>query len=212
LEGERLAFAGWRGLGLYPDIERGLPEGGTGNVSAVLTLEGGRVTRADGSVHAQSLEWPAIADGTPTLKLARLRGAWSLTRAASDWRLAAPSLAVGAVAPASVAVSLDAAGGAARGTLTRMPLALLAGVAHWYAPQLPLAEVALGGEVRELNFDWSAARPAGTRLKTSAQLQDLSVASAAHDVELRGPTAQLIAEDARVTLDLPRPAAALRLA
>ena len=212
LEGERLTFAGWRGLGLYPDIERGLPEAGTGNVSAVLTLAAGTVTGVQGSVHAQSLEWPALAEGAQTLKLARLRGAWTLTRTSGEWRLSAPALDLAAATPASATLSVDEADGAARGTLRQMPLALLAGFVHWYAPQLPLADVALAGDVREFNFDWSAARPAGSRLKTSALLADVQVGAPAHDVELSGLSVQLMGEDARLTLDLQGHGARLALA
>jgi uncharacterized protein YhdP len=212
LEGERLSFAGWRGLGLYPDIERGLPEAGTGNVSAVLALAAGTVTDVHGDVHAQSLEWPALAEGEQTLKLARLRGAWTLARTSGEWRFSAPALDLGAAVPASATLSLDEAGDATRGTLRRMPLALLAGFAHWYAPQLPLADVALAGEVREFNFDWSGARPAGSRLKTSAQLADVRLGAPAHEAELSGLSVQLMGEDARVTLDLQGHAARLVLA
>src|SRR6202030_2715158 len=75
-------------------------------------------------------------------------------------------------------------------------------IARSWAPQLPLAQVRLGGVARELALDWDAARPAGTRLQTRAQLEQLSLASAARDVELHGLTARVTAQDARVLADL----------
>jgi uncharacterized protein YhdP len=88
----------------------------------------------------------------------------------------------------------------------------LAAVAHWYAPQLPLADIALDGQARELQFDWNAARPAGARLSTSLDVQDLAVADAARAVTLSGLSGHLSATDGALVADLQAQAAHLTLA
>src|SRR5256885_418875 len=110
--------------------------------------------------------------------------------------------------------SVDAATAAAwaHGTLQSAPLPVVAAIARWYAPQLPLAQVALSGTVRELAFDWNAGRPGGVRLRTSAQLEDVTLATPARDLVLTGLTGRVAGADARLVADLQAHAAQLTLA
>src|SRR5213079_2308824 len=139
-----------------------------------------------------------------SLGIGRLRGDWQLARRGEAWRLEAHALESGERAPAAVSASVDVASDAesAQGRVESVPLPLLAAVARSFAPQLPLGQLSLEGVAHELSFDWNARRPAGERLRTSARLEELSIASLSHELTLTGLTAQLSGVDARLTLDL----------
>src|SRR6185436_8070038 len=67
-DGMRVAFAGWREvLSDFPALARNLPAAGSGDVSFHLTLEGGRVEKADGQVRGTdiTLAVPAWAQTEP---------------------------------------------------------------------------------------------------------------------------------------------------
>ena len=202
-EGRRLEFGGWRALAQSPQAARCLPQAGSGDLELRVSFADGRVLEADGTIHAEALEWSAPSAGAVPLALERLNGAWQLARRGTEWHLTVDGLEAGtatapdaaAAIPAALIADLAADGAYAHGRLQHAPLPALALLARWSAPQLPLQDVALGGEARELTFDWSAARPAGSRLITSAKLQDLTLATPAGDVVLGGLSGQLSGAD-----------------
>ncbi len=213
-EGRMLEFAGWRGLIDDAPLQRYLPQAGRGNLQLHTEFAHGSILSADGTVLAQALEWRAPVAAAAALTIERLSGAWRLARLGAHWRLEVQALEIGEPASAPATLSVDAASDAAwaRGTLQSAPLAVLAAIARWYAPQLPLAQVALGGQARELTFDWNARRPGGARLRTSAQLENLTVATPSRELVLTGLSGQLSGADARLVADLHAHAAQLTLA
>src|SRR5256884_8261987 len=60
------------------------------------------------------------------------------------------------------------------------------------------SQVALSGAVRELAFDWNAGRPGGVRLRTSAQLENVTLATPSRDMVLTGLTGHVAGADARL--------------
>jgi uncharacterized protein YhdP len=214
LEGRMLEFAGWREVIEYPPVERYLPQAGRGNLELHAEFAQGHILGADGKVLAEALEWsPLLATAAP-LSVERLRAAWRLARLGAHWHLEVHALELGEPAAAPVTVSVDAAPDAtwARGRVEFAPLPVVAAIARWYAPQLPLAEVTLGGAARELAFDWNARRPGGARLQTSARLEDLALATPARDIVLTGLAGQVSGADERLVADLQAHAARLTLA
>jgi len=203
-DGRRLEFGGWREVIRDPGAERYLPGGGLGNLELHAEFTDGRLLRADGKVLAEGLAWRGPAVAAESLGIGRLRGDWQLARRGEAWRLEAHALESGERAPAAVSASVDVASDAesAQGRVESVPLPLLAAVARSFAPQLPLGQLSLEGVAHELSFDWNARRPAGERLRTSARLEELSIASLSHELTLTGLTAQLSGVDARLTLDL----------
>jgi len=213
-EGRMLEFAGWREVIGYPPVERYLPQAGRGNLELHAEFAQGHILGADGKVLAEALEWsPLVATAAP-LSVERLRAAWRLARLGAHWHLEVHALELGEPAAAPVTLSVDAAADAAwaHGRVEFAPLPVVAAIARWYAPQLPLAEVTLGGAARELAFDWNARRPGGARLQTSAHLEDLTVATSARDLVLTGLSGQVSGADERLVADLQAPAARLTLA
>ncbi|HXO16025.1 MAG TPA: DUF3971 domain-containing protein, partial [Steroidobacteraceae bacterium] len=198
----------------YPPLERYLPQAGRGNLELHTEFAQGRMLNADGKVLAQALEWRAPVATAAALSVDRLSGSWRLVRLGARWRLEVQGLEIGEPATAPVTVSVDAAADAAwaRGRVEFAPLPVVAAIARWCAPQLPLAEVTLGGAVRELAFDWNARRPGGARLQTSAQLEDVTVATPSRDLVLTGLTGQVSGADERLVADLQAHAAQLTLA
>jgi len=206
-EGRMLEFAGWRELIEYPSLERYLPQAGRGNLELHTEFAQGRVLNADGKVRAQALEWTAPVAAAAALTVDRLSGSWRLERLGARWRLEVHALELGEL---SVDAAADAAW--ARGRVESAPLPVVLAIARWYAPQLPLAQVALGGTVRELGFDWDARRPGGVRLRTSAQLTDVTVATPSRDLVLTGLRGYVSGADERLVADLQAHAAQLTLA
>ena len=188
LEGRRLELAAWGAFAGVGDAGY-LPRSGLGDLELRAAFAHGRLSSATGRVAAQALEWRAQATGP--LALETLRGRWQLTRRAADWHLSIDALEVGvaaSAAPQRASLTLDAAldGTRLHGELQHAPLAALAALARWHAPQLPDAVRVVGGEVCELTFDWSARRPPGARLALSADLQALSLAGLAGEYQLSG--------------------------
>ena len=209
-EGERLAFGGWRALDVYPQLARYLPQGGSGNLKLRASIARGRLIRMAGTLHADALEWPALAHSGRPLTLPRLRADWQLALEGEEWHLAVGALDLGTQLPGAATVTL--AGDTARGSLQQAPLPAVAALARWYLPQLPLGELALGGRLASADFDWDGRRRAGTRLAVSAQLEGLSLASAAQGVLLEGLSARLTASEGHLSADLSAPGARLTLA
>jgi uncharacterized protein YhdP len=213
LVGRRLEFAGWRALTSYAQALRYLPQAGRGNLELHVAFAHGQVLRADGTIHAEALEWAAASAAAAPLALERLRGAWQLAQRDGEWQLTVDALELGAPAAAAATISVAAAadGAYAHGRIQHAPIPALVAIAHWYAPQLPLSEVALGGQARELTFDWNAQRPAGARLITAADLQDLTLTVPGYGVLLSGLSAHVSGADGRLLTDLQAHGAHLTL-
>jgi len=122
-----------------------------------------------------------------------LSGAWRLARLGAHWRLEVQALEIGEPASAPATLSVDAATDAAwaRGTLQSAPLPVLAAIARWYAPQLPLAQVALGGEARGADVRLERTPSRG---RTSANFRTtgkLTVATPSRELVLTGLSGQV---------------------
>ncbi|HUJ54172.1 MAG TPA: DUF3971 domain-containing protein [Steroidobacteraceae bacterium] len=235
-EGQRLAFAGWRDLAAGLEVARYLPQAGSGNLELLAQFSAGRVASVNGRLSAEGLEWPAAAPGAGALALERVSGSWQLARRGRQWHFTADSLeltappsevaaaaqsaaatapggaSTAASAPARITLEAEAERGRAYGRVQYAPVAVLAAIARWCAPEPALAEVAFGGRARELSFDWSAQRPAGARLVTFADLEDLTVASASGEVRLSGLSAHVSGVDGSLAADLQGHGAQLAVA
>jgi uncharacterized protein YhdP len=189
VEAERIEIGGWRTLVPFP-AQRYLPQAGSGNFGLRLSFAAGRLLAASGTVHAEGLEWAALAPSAAPLTLGRLRGVWQLSRRDDEWRVGISRLDTAADSPASQSAMLFAAvasdGAHARGYARNVPLAALALLARGAAPAPILGQLALEGVARELRFDFDAQRPAGTRLMTHAELSQLTVGTSAGEVRLSG--------------------------
>ena len=206
--GERLVFGGWPGVLGGRTLALYLPGGGTGNLDLTAHLAHGAVTALTGSVRAESLEWlPRVAAGA-ALRVPGLRADWQLVRRPGSWVLSVRSLDVGAGAALSSQVVL-AADGSAQGVVRAIPLGLAADVARWHDPALPLAQLALGGTVQELDFAWDAQRAAGSRLHTLGRVEALTVATAANDLTLSGLNARVSGNDTQLLVELTADSAQL---
>lgn len=217
-EGRRLEFGGWRAFAQSPQAARFLPQAGSGDLELRVSFAEGRVLEADGTIHAEALEWSAPSLAAVRLSLERLNGAWRLARRGPEWHLAVDRLeadtaaappAPAAATAATLIADVAADGAYAHGRIQHAPLPALVLLARWSVPQIPLREVALGGQARELTFDWSAERPAGSRLLTRGELQDLTLATPAGDVLLGGLSGQLSGADEHLVADLQAHAAQL---
>ena len=203
LDGRHLEFGGWRTLAPQALLTRYLPRSGDGNLQLRARFARGELLEADGSVQGEALKWSAPAAAGQPLELGRLSGAWRLTRRDREWHFSAGPLQLAEGSdPASLSIVAAADGGYFRGQAQQMPVAALAALANWYAPALPGAQLALSGVARELTFDWSESRPAAQRLQTRATLENLTLASAAGDVQLSGLRAQMRGAGARLVMDL----------
>ena len=199
--GERLVFGGWHGVLGARAPAAYLPGAGTGNLDLTAQLAHGALTALGGAVRAESLEWQPRTAGAPALRLPRLRADWQLVQRAGRWLLSVRSLDVGAAQALSSQVML-AEDGSAQGVVRSLPLALAADIARWRDPNLPLAQLALAGTVRELDFSWDGRRAPGARLHTLGQVESLTLATAAHDLELGGLRARVSGSDSRLLVEL----------
>ncbi|MDB6041745.1 MAG: hypothetical protein JWM63_296 [Gammaproteobacteria bacterium] len=234
-EGRRLLFAGWRDwLSAAPDAARYLPRAGGGDVTVNVDFEKGRILKASGKISAGGLEFdaqgiPALAEDSPAsgvsasntagagvLTLDHLRGEWRLAQRGSNWRLQVDSLELGEAAnqptPATFALDVARSGAWAHGQLEHAPLQSVVAIARWFAPQLDLAGVELGGSVRDGEFDWNASRAAGQRLRASTRLVDVAVAPPSHGFALTGLSGLVSGDESNLTADLRAQAARLELA
>jgi uncharacterized protein YhdP len=217
-EGRRLVFAGWRELlGGVPRANRYLPRAGGGDLTLDLEFASGRVARASGKVSAGGLEFAAPDEPGRTLfNLDRIRGEWHLAQRDFGWRLQVDSLELGdgATHATPASLSLDAAPSAAwvRGMLEQAPLQSVVALARWFAPQLDLSDVELGGTVRNVTFDWNASRPLGQRLRSAAHLVDVAITPPGHDFTLAGLTGDVSGDEIDQVADLKTHTGRLELA
>jgi len=228
-EGRRLELASWAALAAVADGYR--PRSGVGDLELRATFAQGRLRSATGRLSAEALEWRAAGGSAATLET--LRGTWQLTPRAGDWQLsvAALEMAVAGATPAeptitpaaarsagsavaeraSATVDVAADGTRLRGELRHAPLAALAALARWHAPQLPDGVRVAGGEARELSFDWSARRPPGAQLVVSGELRGLSLASSAGEYRLSGLSGRMWGAEDSLSIALRSPDAWLTL-
>ena len=231
LEGRRLELGGW--VALVPGTDRSyLPRSGTGDLELRAAFAHGHLRSATGRVVAETLEWGTPAAPGANLMLETLRGTWQLTRRTSDWRLSVDALEIGVPVPtpavpataplafepsgvraprASLTVEAAMDGTRVHGELRHVPLAALTALARWHAPQLPDDVRVVGGEARELTFDWSAQRPVGARLAVESDLQGLALAGPAREYLLTGLSGRMSGAEDSVAIELRSPAARLTL-
>ena len=208
LRGERLAFEGWRHFAPTSAVALYAPRHGAANLQLQGAFREGRFYRLTGDVQAHSLEWAPRGAAAVPLALPVLNARWQLTPAGAGWRLSAQALELGdATLRGTALLSFDEY--AAHATLAAVPAGALAALTHWWAPQAPLEQLALSGRARTLEFDWDARRPAGARWLAAADLDGLTLASAAGDVTLSGLSAHLRAQEAQLTGEFSAPAARL---
>ena len=219
-EGRRLVFGGWRELlSAVPETQRYLPSAGGGDVTLSVDFAGGRVAKASGKLSAGGLEFVAPAEPLRTVfNLDHIRGEWQLAqrRDSAGWRLQVESLELGAAdshaAPARLELEAAPSGAWVRGTLEQAPLQSVAAVARWFAPQLDVSGVELGGMVRNVAFDWNETRPSGQRLRTTAQLVDVTIAPPGHHFTLSGLSGEVSSDERDLVADLKTRTARLELA
>ena len=207
LSGERLNFEGWRHVASTSAVALYVPRRGAGSLQLQGAFRAGRFYRLAGDLQAQSLEWAPRAAPDVPLALPVLNARWQLTPAGAGWHLSAQSLELGPALRGTAQLSFDAH--SARATLADLPAGALVALTRWWAPQAPLAQLALSGRARTLEIDWDARRPAGERWRAAADLDRLTLASAAGDVTLSGLNAHLRAQEAQLTGELTGQAARL---
>ncbi len=216
-EGRRLAFSGWRELfAKMPDAAAYLPRAGAGDVALDLDFASGRILKASGKVSAGGVELSAPGEPARTLvSLDHVRGEWRLARRDAGWRLQVESLQLGEpgdqALPASLNLDAAPSGSWIRGTLEQAPLQSVVAMARWFAPQLDLSSVELGGTVRRVTFDWDVARPAGERLRTFARLVDVAIAPPSHGFMLTGLAGRVSGGETDLMTELGTRAAQLQL-
>ena len=217
-EGRRLVFAGWRELlGAVPSAARYLPRAGGGDLTFDVDFASGRVAKASGKVSAGGLEFVASGEpGRTVFNLDRIRGEWRLAQRDFGWRLRVDSLEFGDsvehAAPASLSLDAAPSGEWVRGMLEQAPLQSVAALARWFAPQLDLSGVELGGTARNVTFDWNAARPLGQRLRSAAHLVDVAITPPGHGFTLTGLTGEISGNEIDQVAGLTTRAGRLELA
>ena len=223
--GRRLELAGWHALLADRQAARYLPQAGSADLELNATVVQGQLQKAEGRLRSVALEWrpPATTEAPGVLRLERLRGNWQLARQGAGWHLGVDTLEVATPVPAvpaglastatptpaALSVNVTADGTYARGSAQHAPLAVLAALSRWNAPALPVSELNVLGEARELTFEWSAQRAEGARLAASADLRDLTLASASGEVALTGLSGHLAQAGETLTADLQAPAGRL---
>jgi uncharacterized protein YhdP len=208
MQAQRLEAAQWRTALTDPALADPalaavVPQAGIADIELQMQFAAGRVVASEGKLHAEALEWAPRAAGAAALALPRLRAAWQLARAADTWHLSVSDLELDQSAtPASFSLVAAADMQTLSGTVQHAPLAALADVVRWRAPELPFADLDMRGLVRVLTFDWSARRAAGERLRAGAQLDAMSLATAGGDVVLAGLGGRASASDASFSAEL----------
>ena len=217
-EGRRLVFSGWRELlGGVANADRYLPRAGGGDLTLDVDFASGRVAKASGKVSAGGLEFATPEEpGRTVFNLDRIRGEWRLAQRDFGWRLQVDSLELGDSAshstPASLSLDAAPSGAWVRGLLEQAPLQPVAALARWFAPQLDLSGVELGGTARSVTFDWNAARPLGQRLRSAAHLVDVAITPPGHGFTLSGLTGEVSGDEIDQVADLTTHTGRLELA
>jgi uncharacterized protein YhdP len=213
VQAQRLESALWRTAFVDPAVANLLPQAGIADIDLRVQFAAGRLVGSDGKLNAAALEWAPRAAGATALALPRLHAVWQLAMRGSAWHLSVSGLQLDLSArPASFTLDALPDMQSVSGTVQQAPLAMLADIARWREPQLPLRDLDLRGIVRTLTFDWSARRAAGERLRTSAQLDAVSLASAGGGAILAGLGGRISGHDASFNAELRSEDAQLILA
>ena len=162
LQAQRLESSGWRATVADPALAVFVPQAGVADIDLQMQFAAGRMVTGAGKVHAEALEWAPRAAGGAALAVPRLRAAWQLARQAGAWHLVVSGLDLDQSA-ASASFTLDANPDmhSASGTAQHAPLALLADIARWQAPELPFGELKLRGGVQPAEFRLGCASSRG---------------------------------------------------
>jgi uncharacterized protein YhdP len=224
-EGMRIAFAGWREVFAgFPSLAGNLPAAGSGDITLHLTLQDGRIDKADGQVRATDvvLSVPAWAPmdrpGAPPSQASR--AALSLDYVSGDWRFArrqgGAQLQIEQLALSREEkdaplprISVEFSPQHVRGDVANAPLSSAARVASWLAPQLVPDDLELKGTLQDIDVDWNAARPDGEHLAASAHASDARIGSRSQGVRLDGLRTRFIGSESRVTVEMSAHAATL---
>jgi uncharacterized protein YhdP len=161
----------------------------------------------------------AIAPARPNLLvLDRLIGNWKASRLGPGWRVRVDSLDLekgdhfgSLIVDTSESSQSDSPGRWIRGTLDQAPLESVVAITQWLAPHVDLAGVHLDGTARNLKFDWASGRAEGQRLRTSAELEDVSLMPRSKDYVLGGLSARVDGSESDLTIDVQSRTARLEL-
>ncbi|HEY1284366.1 MAG TPA: DUF3971 domain-containing protein, partial [Steroidobacteraceae bacterium] len=218
-EGTRVAFAGWREVfSGFPALARNLPAAGSGDVAVHLTLQDGRVDKADGQVRATdvTLAVPAWAQAEgpgsrEQLTLDYVSGEWRFARRLDGSQLQIEQLALSRDEKESPLprISIEMAPGHVRGDVASAPLHSAAMIARWLAPQMLPDDVRLKGTLQDLDVDWNDARPVGERLAASAHASDARIGWRSQAMALDGLHARFLGSESRVIVEMDSHAAKL---
>ena len=224
VEAKRLFFPGSRDfVAALPEIARILPRGGEGDMTVSVSFAQGEVVQAHGSVHAAGLVFDALGGSArqqrpDSLVLDRLIGNWKASRLGPGWRVRVDSLDLekgdhfgSLLVDTSESSQPDSPGRWIRGTLDQAPLESVVAITQWLAPRVDLAGVHLDGTARNLKFDWASGRVEGQRLRTSAQLEDVSLTPRSKDYVLGGLSARVDGSESDLTIDVQSRTARLEL-
>jgi uncharacterized protein YhdP len=203
--GQQLELAGWRALAPGLSLARYLPEAGQADLSVRAQLHGNRLSQLEGRVQGSAVSWRT--GSADALTLPQAGADWQLLRAGSAWRLSARLRGLGAGRESTLTLTTARDGSAVQGVVQHAPLPILAALSRLSAPELPLQTLGLDGEARWLRFDWDGTRVPGSRLRTDAELDDVSIALGA--ARLRGLTARLCGSPGDLTAQLTADDAAL---
>jgi uncharacterized protein YhdP len=219
-EGVRLAFSSWRGmLGELPKVASNLPESGSGDVTVDLTLNKGRVEKADGELRAVDLvvgspPWlQPVQQSRGSLKLDYLTGKWRLLRRGATTQFQVEQLVLSREQKSPLPhFTVELNGGHLHGSLETAPLSSVSVIARWLAPELVIGSVALEGTVGDIDVDWNPARPDGFRLAASAKVEEATADSVVHGFTLKRLPVRIHATEERLALEVDAPEAWLRFA
>jgi uncharacterized protein YhdP len=152
------------------------------------------------------------------LVLDRLIGNWKASRLGPGWRVRVDSLDLEKgdhfgllIVDTSESSRSDSPGRWIRGTLDQAPLESVVAITQWLAPHVDLSGVHLDGTARNLKFDWASGRAEGQRLRTSAELEDVSLTPRSKDYVLGGLNARVDGSESDLTIDVQSRTARLEL-
>jgi uncharacterized protein YhdP len=206
--GRRLEPAGWRLVQGLPRLAALLPQSGVADLEVRMQFARGVFSAGRGKLRAEDLAWAPRAAGGAAWVLPRLAGEWRLAQERGQWQLQVTELIMSERAPAAaLAVALSPDLEDMSGSAQRVPLAALSAFATWCAADLPLRDLTVTGSARRIDFDWSAHRAPGERLKSSAFLEAVSLAVPQRALAVAGLAGRVALSDAGLEADVDSPAA-----
>lgn len=217
-EGMRLSFSSWRGmLEEMPRLASNLPQSGSGDVTVDLTLDKGRVEKANGELRAIDLvvgtpPWlQPVQQSRGSLKLDYLTGDWRFLRRGDISQFQFEKLVLSREQKSPLPrFTVELSSGHLHGSLETAPLSSVSVIARWLAPELAIGGVQLEGTVEDIDFDWNPARPDGFRLAASARVEEASAESVLHGFALKRLPVHIHATEEQLALEVDAPEAWLR--